>query len=177
MKQTSWLLGAALLIVPLSAQAGSASCFKLDGQSYCSAWSAKNSSMMKTEFVRSNETVDHWQRMVTIIQYNDVHTIKAAVARYMAVVQPYLGPDANPQWITPKNPRHAQEAATRLILSTPDGSDSEYVVVYFFADPGKPSYAIAFSQHIPLPGGTPSMAQYGKWLTDMIAIVPSAVTH
>jgi hypothetical protein len=171
-------IAAAAAFIPLCAQAGSSACFKVDGESYCSAWSDKNASMMKTEFVRSGETVDHWQRMVTIIRYNDVHTVKGAIANYMAVVSQYLGPDAHPQWVTPKNASPNQEVATRLVLSTADGSDSEYVVTYFEAHPGKPAYVIAFSQHIPLPSGeTPTMAQYGKWLTDMRAIDPAAATH
>jgi hypothetical protein len=178
MKLTVCFLAAALTLAPLSAPAAPGACFSLDGQPFCSAWSAKDASMMKTEFVRSGETVDHWQRMVTIVRYNNVHTLAGATAAYLAVVRPYLGADAKPQWVTPKNPAHAQEAATRLILSTPDGSDSEYVVVYFMADPGKPAYAIAFSQRLPLPSGAvPTMKQYGQWLHDMQAIVPSAVTH
>ncbi len=173
----TWIAAAAALI-PIGAQAGPTACFKLGGESYCRAWSAKNSSMMKTEFVRSGETVDHWQNMVTIIRYDNVHTVKGAIANYMQVVAPYLGPDAHPQWVTPKNASPDREVATRLVLSTADDSDSEYVVAYFEAQPGKPAYAIAFSQHIPLPSGeTPTMAQYGKWLTDMRAIDPAAVTH
>jgi hypothetical protein len=178
MKRLLTCIAAAAALIPLGAQAGSGACFKLGGESYCRAWSAKDSSMMKTEFVRSGETVDRWQNMVTIIRYNDVHTVKGAIANYMRVVSPYLGSDAHPQWVTPKNASADREAATRLVLSTPDGSDSEYVVAYFEAYPGKPAYAIAFSQHIPLPSGeTPSLAQYGKWLTDMRAIDPAAVTH
>ena len=172
----TWIAVAAL--IPIVAQAGSSACFKLGGESYCRAWSAKNSTMMKTEFLRSGETVDRWQNMVTVIRYNNVHTVKGAIANYMAVVSPYLGPDAHPQWVTPKNASADREVATRLVLSTADGSDSEYVVAYFKAQPGKPAYAIAFSQHIPLPSGeTPTMAQYGKWLTDMRAIDPAAVTQ
>jgi hypothetical protein len=165
-------------LIPIAVQAGSSSCFKLGGESYCRAWSAKNASMMKTEFLRSGETVDRWQNMVTIIRYNDVHTVKGAIANYMAVVSPYLGPDAHPQWVTPQNASADREVATRLVLSTADGSDSEYVVAYFEAQPGKPAFAIAFSQHIPLPSGkTPTMAQYGKWLNDMRSIDPAAVTR
>ena len=173
----TWIAAAAALI-PIAAHAGSSACFKLGGESYCRAWSAKDSAMMKTEFLRSGETVDRWQNMVTVIRYNNVHTVKGAIANYMAVVSPYLGPDAHPQWVTPKNASADREVATRLVLSTADGSDSEYVVAYFQAQPGKPAYAIAFSQHIPLPSGkTPTMAQYGKWLTDMRAIDPAAVTR
>jgi hypothetical protein len=176
MKPILWFLASALILTPLSARAGSGACFTLEHQSYCRAWSDKNASMMKTEFVRSNETVDHWQRMVTILRYNDTHTIQGAIARYMSVVKPYMAADATPQWITPKNATHAEQVATRLLLSTPDGSDSEYVVVYFFSDPGKPAYAVAFSQRLPLPSGkTPALAQYASWLKDMMAIVPSAL--
>jgi hypothetical protein len=177
MKRLLTLIAVAALI-PIAAQAGSSACFKLGGESYCRAWSAKNSAMMKTEFLRSGETVDRWQNMVTVIRYNNVHTVKGAIANYMQVVAQYLGPDAHPQWVTPKNASPDREVATRLVLSTANGSDSEYVVAYFEAQPGKPAYAIAFSQHIPLPSGeTPTMAQYGKWLTDMRAIDPAAVTH
>jgi hypothetical protein len=173
----TWIAAAAALI-PIGAQAGSSACFKLGGETYCRAWSAKDSSMMKTEFLRSGETVDHWQNMVTVIRYDNVHTVKGAISNYMQVVSPYLGPDARPQWVTPKNASPDREVATRLVLATADGSDSEYVVAYFEAQPGKPAYAIAFSQHIPLPSGeTPTMTQYGKWLTDMRAIDPAAVTH
>ena len=133
-----WIAAAAALI-PIAATAASGACFKLGGESYCRAWSAKNSTMMKTEFLRSGETVDHWQNMVTIIRYNDVHTVKGAIANYMAVVSPYLGPDAHPQWVTPQGAGADREVATRLILATADGSDSEYVVAYFEAQPGKPA--------------------------------------
>lgn len=166
------LLAAALALVPLPAYAAG-SCFKLEHQSYCSAWSAKNASMSKTEYVRSGETVDRWQRMVTILRYNDVHTLAGTTARYMASVKAYMDPGATPQWVTPKKGSHYEEAATRLILTSPDGSDSEYVVAYFFSDPGKPAYAIAFSQRLPLPSDAiPTKAQYGGWLDDMRAIVP-----
>ena len=167
-----------LLIFSAAPSGAAQPCFKLDGQSYCRAWSAKDASMMKTEFLRSGETVDHWQNMVTILRYNNVHTLAGATAKYMAVVRPYLGRDANPQWMTPKKAMHAEEAATRVVLSTPDMSDVEYVVAYFFADKGEPAYVIAFSQHVPLPSGqTPTMAQYGNWVNDMRAIVPAAVAH
>jgi hypothetical protein len=173
----TWIAAAAALI-PIAAQADPGACFKLGGQTYCRAWSAKNSAMMKTEFLRSGETVDHWQNMVTVIRYNNVHTVKGAIANYMQVVAQYLDPDAHPQWVTPKNASPDREVATRLVLSTADGSDSEYVVAYFEAQPGKPAYAIAFSQHIPLPSAeTPTMTQYGKWLTDMRAIDPAAITR
>jgi hypothetical protein len=170
------LLSALFVAGSLAAPAAASSCFTVEGQSYCYAWSAKDASMMKTEYVRSGETVDHWKRMVTILQYNDVHTLEGATAKYMAVVRPYMDANARPQWVTPKNPKHAGEAATRLLLSSPDGSDVEYVVVYFFSDPGKPAYVIAFSQRVPLPNDEiPTMAQYGAWLNDLRAIVPANV--
>jgi hypothetical protein len=175
-KKIVWMLAAAVAAIPLPAPAGGTPCFRLDGQSYCYAWSAKNASMMKSEYVRAGESVDHWKRMVTILRYDDVHSLEGATARYMASVKSYLGPDAHPQWVTPKNPNHAQETATRLVLATPDGSYGEYVVAYFYADPGKPAYVIAFSQALPLPSGeTPTMAQYGAWLKDMRAIDVPAV--
>ncbi len=87
----TWIAAAAALI-PIGAQAGPTAASNSAASSYCRAWSAKNSSMMKTEFVRSGETVDHWQNMVTIIRYDNVHTVKGAIANYMQVVAPYLGP-------------------------------------------------------------------------------------
>ncbi|HTA40066.1 MAG TPA: hypothetical protein VK760_13365 [Candidatus Acidoferrales bacterium] len=178
MKRLLICVAAVAALLPLGARADSKPCLTLGGQSYCRAWSDKNSAMMKTEFLRAGETVDHWQNMVTVIRYNDVHTIKAAVANYMQVVSQYLAPDARPQWVTPKDANSNREVATRLVLSTPDGSDSEYVVAYFKSHPDTPSYAIAFSQHIPLPSGkTPTMEQYGNWLKDMRAIDPAAVTR
>ena len=176
MNQALRLLVAAAALTPLPASAASSSpCFKLDGQSYCQAWSAKDATSTKTEFLRSGETVDRWQNMVTILSYGDVHTLAGATGRYMAIVKPYLGPGANPQWVTPKKPLHAGEAATRLLLSS--GSDTEYVVVYFAADPGKPAFVVAFSQHVPLPSGEiPTMAQYGHWVNDMRAMVPRGVS-
>lgn len=159
-----------------TAGGAAASCSKVEGQAYCYAWSAKDASMMKTEYVRSGETVDNWKRMVTILQYDEVHTLDGATAKYIAVVRPYMDANAHPQWVTPADPKHAGEAATRLLLSSPDGSDVEYVVVYFFSDPGKPAYVIAFSQRVPLPNNEiPTMAQYGGWLRDLRAIVPANV--
>ena len=73
-------IAAAAALIPIVAQAGSGTCFKLGGDSYCRAWSAKDSAMMKTEFLRSGETVDRWQNMVTVIRYNNVHTVKGAIA-------------------------------------------------------------------------------------------------
>jgi hypothetical protein len=175
MKRFLLCVAAVAALIPLGVRASSGPCLKLGGQAYCRAWSDKNSSMMKTEFLRAGETVDHWQNMVTVIRYDDVHTIKAAVANYMQVVSQYLGPDAHPQWVTPKDGDADREVATRLVLSTADGSDSEYVVAYFKSGPDKPSYAIAFSQHIPLPSGAPTMEQYSNWLIDMRAIDPAAV--
>ena len=178
MKRFFTCIAAAAALLPSVAAAGSSTCFTLGGESYCRAWSDKNAVMMKTEFLRAGETVDHWQNMVTVIRYDDVHTVKTAVANYMQVVSQYLGPDARPQWVTPKDGNPDREVATRLVLSTADGSDSEYVVVYFKSHPDTASYAIAFSQHIPLPSGqTPTMAQYGNWLKDMRAIDPAAVTR
>jgi hypothetical protein len=164
------MLVAAILTLPSSVTAAT-SCFTLDNQVYCRAWSARNSSMNKSEFVRAGETVDRWQRMVTIIRYSDISTLKLAIPRYMASVRPYMQRDATPQWVVPKQMIHGEESATRLVLATADMSDSEYVVVYFFSDPGKPVYAIIFSQHLPLPSGDiPTQAQYGKWLSDLRAI-------
>jgi hypothetical protein len=171
------LLVALAALSPVRAPAaGSGPCFQLDGQSYCYAWSTKDASMAKTEFLRAGESVNRWQNMVTILRYDEIHTLDGARTRYMAAVRPYLGPDANPQWVTSRHPVHAGEAATRLLLASLDGSDTEYVVVYFFSDPGKPAYAITFSQRVPLPGGEiPTMAQYAKWLHDMRAIVPAKI--
>jgi hypothetical protein len=96
----------------------------------------------------------------------------------MSVVQAYMGPHDRPVWVAPKHGSHQRAAATRLVLQSPDGSEGEYVVVYFFSDPGKPVYAVAFSQHLPLPSGEiPTMAQYGKWLTDMQAMDVASVTR
>jgi hypothetical protein len=165
-----------LAALPLAAPAA-APCVKLDHQSYCQAWSAKNSSMSKTEFLRSGETVNHWQNMITILRYNGA-TLEGAINTYMSVVQAYMGPHDRPVWIAPKHGSHHGAAATRLVLQSPDGSEGEYVVVYFFSDPGKPVYAVAFSQHLPLPSGEiPTMAQYGKWLTDMQAMAVASVTR
>jgi len=152
--------------------AAASSCVKLDGEQYCQAWSASDASVSKREFLRAGETVNRWQNMVTIIQYKDLSSIRQVIPRYLSVIRPYLGSDARPQWVTPKNPVHKEAMATRLVLSAPDNSESEYVVAYFFSDGRKPAYAIVFSQHIPLPYGTPTMAQYGKWLNDMQAIRP-----
>ena len=154
-----------------------APCIKLDRQSYCRVWSAENSSMSKTEFLRSGETVDRWQNMITILRYNN-STLGGAIHAYMSIVKAYMGPHDRPVWIAPTHGPHHAAAATRLVLQSPDGSDGEYVVVYFFSDPGKPVYAVAFSQHLPLPSHEiPTMSQYGKWLTDMQAMPAASVTR
>lgn len=150
---------------------------KLDGQSYCRVWSAKSSSESKTEFLRSGETVDRWQNMITILRYSH-STLKAAAAEYLAIVRAYMGSDDHPVWIKPTHGPHHEAAATRLVLQDPHGADGEYVVVYFFADPGKPVYAIAFSQHLPLPSGEiPTKTQYGNWLNGLQAMPAAAVTR
>jgi hypothetical protein len=133
--------------------------------------------MSKTEFLRSGETVDRWQNMITILRYND-STLAGAIHTYMSIARAYMGPRDHPVWIAPTHgPRHAS-AATRLVLQSPDGSDGEYVVIYFFSDPGKPVYAIAFSQHLPLPSHEiPTMSEYGKWLTDMEAMAVASATR
>jgi len=168
----------AILLAALPLTAGAAApCVKLDRQSYCRVWSAKNTSMSKTEFLRSGETVDRWQNMITILRYNN-STLKGAIQTYMSTVRAYMGPHDSPVWIAPTHGSHNEAAATRLVLQSPDGSDGEYVVVYFFSDSGKPVYAIAFSQHLPLPSHEiPTMAQYGKWLTDMQAMPAASVTQ
>jgi hypothetical protein len=160
-------------VLPLTA----APCVKLDHQLYCRAWSAKSSSMSKTEFLRSGETVDRWQNMITILRF-DNSTLKGAIQTYMSIVRAYMGPQDRPVWIAPTQGAHRAAAATRLVLQSPDKSDGEYVVVYFFSDPGKPVYAIAFSQHLPLPSDEiPTMAQYGKWLTDLQAMPAASVAR
>jgi hypothetical protein len=98
------------------------------------------------------ETVDRWQNMITILRY-DRATLKAAVANYLSIVRAYMGLDDHPVWIKPTHGPHHEAVATRLVLRDPHGTDGEYVVVYFFHDPGKPVYAVAFSQHLPLPSG------------------------
>jgi hypothetical protein len=169
---------AAILLAGLPLTAGAASpCVKLDRQSYCPVWSAQSSSMNKTEFVRAGESADHWQNMITILRH-DNSTLKDAVQRYMSVVRAYMGSGDHPVWIAPTRGPHEAAAATRLVLQTPDGSEAEYVIVYFFSDPGKPVYEIAFSQHLPLPSNElPTMAQYGKWLNDMQAMPAASVTR
>jgi len=170
MQRLLYLAAAFVMLQPSVAAASS--CFKLDGESYCQAWSASDASVSKREFLRAGESVNRWQNMVTILQYKRLSSIRQAIPHYFSVIRPYLGNDARPQWIAPKNSVHKEAMATRLVLSTPDNSESEYVVAYFFSDGRKPAYAIIFSQHIPLPYGTPTMAQYGRWLDDMQAIRP-----
>lgn len=167
---------AAILLAALPLTAGAAApCVKLDRQSYCRVWSAKNSFMSKTEFLRSGETVNDWQNMITILRYNNV-TLDGAIRSYSSVVRAYMGPHDHPVWIAPTHGPHHGAAATRLVLQSSDGSDGEYVVIYFFSDPGKPVYAIAFSQHLPLPSHEiPTMSQYGKWLTDLEAMAVASV--
>ena len=167
-----YLYVVALLVMLQPAAANAAPCIKLDSQSYCMAWSASDTWVSKREYLRAGETVNHWQNMVTIIRYKDLSSIRQVIPRYFATIRPYLGSDAHPQWVTPKHALHKEAMATRLVLSTPDNSESEYVVAYFFSNGQKPAYAIIFSQHIPLPYGTPTMAQYGRWLDDMQAIRP-----
>lgn len=174
MKQLAVLLFIGMAAaLPVSA-ASATPCITLAHQSYCRVWSAKNASMSKTEFLRSGETVDRWQNMITVLRYNGL-TMKEAIAHYMSIVRNYMGPDDHPVWIQPTHGPHAEAAATRLVLVSP-GVQGEYVVVYFFKDPGQPVYQVAFSQHLPLPShDVPSMAQYGKWLDDMQAMPAAAV--
>ena len=167
-----WYYFVALFVIFQPTTANATTCFKLDSQSYCLAWSASDSSVSKREYLRSGETVNRWQNMVTIIRYNDLSSIRQVIPRYFSVIRPYLGGDARPQWVTPKHAAHREAIATRLVLSAPDSSESEYVVAYFFSDGHKPAYAIIFSQHVPLPYGTPTLSQYGRWLDDMQAIRP-----
>jgi hypothetical protein len=146
----------------------------LDHQSYCRVWSAKSATMSKTEFLRSGERVDNWQNMITILRYNN-SSLTGAIRSYMSVVRADMGPADRPVWIAPNHGSHQAAAATRLVLQTPDWSESEYVVVYFFSDPGKPVYAVAFSQRLPLPSDEiPTMTLYGRWLDDMQAM-PAAL--
>lgn len=162
-----------LAAVPLTATAA-APCVTLDHQAYCRAWSAKNAATSKTEFLRSGESLDNWQNMITILRYNN-SSLTGAIRSYMSVVQADMGPADRPVWIAPTHGSHQAAAATRLVLQTPDWSESEYVVVYFLRDPGKPVYAIAFSQRLPLPSDEiPTMSQYGHWLSDLQAM-PAAL--
>jgi hypothetical protein len=157
--------------------AAAATCLTIDNQSYCQVWSDRNSSMSKTEFLRKGETVDNWTNMVTILRYNDVPTLKAALDLYMSVVMAYMGPDDKPVWIEPDSPQHTQEVATRLALATKDLSDREFVTAYFYRDAGKPAYGIVFSQHPPLPDGATDKAHYAARMADLRAIDAGTLTH
>jgi hypothetical protein len=161
--------------VPMPAAA--APCLTIANQTYCQVWSNRDSSMSKTEFLRKGETVDNWKNMVTILRYNDVRSLKAALNLYMGIVSAYMGPDDKPVWIVPDSPKHTQEVATRLALATKDLSDQEFVTAYFYRDAGKPAYGIILSQHPPLPDGATDKAHYAARMADLRAIDAGALTH
>ena len=153
-------------------------CLQLEHQSYCLAWSAHDQHESKSEFLRAGETVTHWQNMVTITRYYDGPPLNRAIPEYMSIVRQYMGPSDRPIWITPTHAMHAQEASTRLVLSTADQSDVEYVIVYFFSDPGKPTFSVILSQHVPLPPGQDSsMAEYKAWLDGLRAVPAASITR
>ena len=136
------------------------------------------SSDLKSEYLRSSETVNRWQNMVTIIRYSRMNSLSQVIPEYLSTVRAYTGANDHPVWIVPQNRMHAQEEATRLVLSTADQSDVEYVIAYFFGDNGKPAYAVILSQHVPLPPGrNDSMASYRAWLVGMRAIPAASITR
>lgn len=161
-----------------SAAASATPCLQLESQRYCLAWSAHDRYESKSEFVRPGETVNRWQNMVTITRYYQGTPLSVAITQYLAIVRQYMGPSDHPVWIKPEHMLHGQEASTRLVLSTADQSDVEYVIVYFFSDPGKPTFSVILSQHVPLPAGQDSsMAQYKVWLDGLRAIPAAAITR
>ena len=143
------------------------SCVRLQGESYCQAWSHAGASVNQYEYVRQGETVDNWQNMITILRYNQTDELKIAIPSYMQLRRKFMAPGAQPDWMTPADPVHSEEASTQLVLGDGKDADTEHVVAYFFADPKKYAYGIIFSRHA---ARTATKAQYAAWVAEMQAM-------
>jgi hypothetical protein len=58
-----------LLILLLPAATAASTELRFDGDVYTLAWKIANPREVKNEYVRSTETVEHWQRLITVEQF------------------------------------------------------------------------------------------------------------
>jgi hypothetical protein len=118
----------------------------LDGDEYSPVWSNTDNHLISVEFLRSGETVDDWQQMITAKEFSDVSELKEVLPGYMNRVKPYLA--LKPEFLHPGASVHKEDVVLVLTLLYPDKSNYEFVIARFYADDGQPVKATIFSHRI-----------------------------
>lgn len=121
-------------------------CVEFDKQEYCLKWSSADGSTTN-EYLRADETIDAWTRMITFKTYAGTKELKDVLPGYMQAVRPLLA--LKPEFLGPKVKKHKDEMILLLLLLAPDKSHYEYVVHRVYTDKGGPVKSAIFSLRIP----------------------------
>ncbi len=78
------VLGALLMVSQLAL----AQNIIIDGEKYHEAYQADNGNVIMKEYVRKGETVENWNKMVTILKYKNADDVKTVLRDYMILIKP-----------------------------------------------------------------------------------------
>ena len=166
------VVGTLLLLLSMAASAAKP-CMNFDGDSFCLAWASVNGATISNEYVREQESVEGWTRMITTKEYVGTKTIKDFLPGYMSSVKPYMA--VKPTLLELNNTKHKEEVILVLILTAPDKSHHEYVIHRVFVNEGGPVHSVIFSFKLPWGEDAPlsdAKKYTDKWIKNLGELEP-----
>lgn len=159
--------------------AASSPCFaapvsiRFNGDTYFLVWAHKDGQVISNEYLRVGETVDKWNRMITVKQYTQSAALKDVLPSYLDYIQPMLA--LKPDFLVPNQKKHQDEVTMLLTLLAPDKSHYEYVVHHMYVDKDKPVMSVLFSLNIPYAKNVSFdvvMKSRNEWITEISGLEP-----
>ena len=105
----------------------------VDSQNYHLEFVAGNEMGSINEYIRSDETIDNWTRMLTVRDYNGAKDFKDVLPSYVKQISPYKIAPIN--LFKTENEKYKENVLLVAVLSNPKTKLTEIVVHLFVIDP------------------------------------------
>ncbi len=160
-----WIFGA--LIIASTNLAIASECVKFSENEYCKVWEKSDGDIKTIEFLRKDQSLESWNKMITVKHYSDKSALKQVLPSYVKSVKSMFA--LKPEVLAPDESVHDEEIYLRLLLLAPDKSHYEYVVNRFYRNDSEVksifySHKIPFSEKVDF---TEVMESKNSWLEQL----------
>ncbi|PKI16307.1 hypothetical protein [Colwellia sp. 12G3] len=160
-----WIFAA--LLATSSCLAFASDCVKFTDEDYCNVWKNKDGDVKTIEFLRKDQSLESWDKMITAKLYSDKSALKQVLPGYVKSVKSMFA--IKPEILSPPNSQHEEEVFILMVLLAPDKSHYEYVINRFYRDANTVS-SVFYSHKLPFAKNvdfTDIMENKNSWLEQL----------
>ncbi len=134
------------ILIVTSFYSNAESCITFDDEKFCKAWAGKVGEFISFEYVRKEESVQHWTKMLAFRAYKIESDLDTELSAYMNSIKSTAA--MKPDILTPEKSKYEDEVIVVSLLISPNRAYYEHVIHRIYRDSNR-VYSGFFSFRMP----------------------------